>query len=138
MSSEKPSLFRQKALDHLSTPEQLDTMLQVLPRRNWIPLLVVGLGCLGFGIWCVFGQIPVNVTSSGIMVHPGRIIPLQSHSQGQLILLNFDIGDDVEKGQVLAELYQPVLSEQVNVERELLQELRTRVRDFAPRNRSLA
>ena len=132
MSSEKPSLFRQKALDHLSTPEQLDTMLQVLPRRNWIPLLVVGLGCLGFGIWCVFGQIPVNVTSSGIMVHPGRIIPLQSHSQGQLILLNFDIGDDVEKGQVLAELYQPVLSEQVNVERELLQELRTRVATIEP------
>ena len=132
MPAEQSSLFRQKALDHISTPEQLDTMLQVLPRRNWIPLLVVGLGCLGFGIWCVFGQIPVNVSSNGIMVHPGRIVPLQSHSHGQLMHLNFEIGDSVEKGQVLAEIYQPTLTEQFNVDKELLRELRIRVATVEP------
>jgi len=132
LSTEKPTLFRQKALEHISTPEQLDTMLQVLPRRNWIPLLVVGLGCLGFGIWCVFGQIPVNVQASGIMVYPGRIVPLQSHSQGQLLVLNVKVGDEVSRGQVLGEVYQPELSEQEAVEKELLEELRTKISTTEP------
>ncbi len=132
MPAEQSSLFRQKALDHISTPEQLDTMLQVLPRRNWIPLLVVGLGFLGFGFWCVFGQIPVHVSSMGIMVHPGRNIPLQSHSQGQIIQLNFNAGDEVEKGQVIAEIFQPALIEQVRVEEQLLLQLRTKIDTVEP------
>lgn len=126
------SLFRKKALEHISTPEQLDTMLQVLPRRNWIPLLAMGLGFVGFGIWCVFGQIPVNVTSNGIMVHPGRIVPLQSPSRGQLVQLHFSTGDEVKKGQVLGELHQPALSEQVAIEHELLVELRNKIDTIEP------
>ncbi|MGE4620014.1 MAG: NHLP bacteriocin system secretion protein [Planctomycetota bacterium] len=130
--AEQSSLFRKKALDHISTPEQLDTMLQVLPRRNWIPLLVVGLGFLGFGAWCIFGQIPVHVSSKGIMVHPGRNVPLQSHSQGQIVHLNFNVGDQVQKGAVLAEIYQPILTEQAAVEQQLLIELRTRIATVEP------
>ena len=76
-------------------------MLQVLPRRNWIPVLVVGLGIVSFTIWCIFGQIPVNVKAKGIMVFPGRVVPLQSHSQGQLLKLNVSPGDSVTKDQVI-------------------------------------
>jgi len=132
LSADKPSLFRKKALEHISTPEQLDTMLQVLPRRNWLPLLVVGLGFVGFGVWCVLGQIPVSVNASGIMIYPGRIVPLQSHSQGQLLQLEVQVGDEVSKGQVLGEVYQPELVEQLAVERELLAELETKISIIEP------
>lgn len=132
MSAEKPSLFRKKALEHISTPEQLDTMLQVLPRRNWLPLLVLGLGFLGFGFWCVFGQIPVNLNANGIMVFPGRIVPLQSHSQGQLLQLDVEVGDEVIKGQLLGEVYQPELVEQLAVEQQLLEELETKIAIIEP------
>ena len=127
MSADKPSLFQKKALEHISTPEQLDTMLQVLPRRNWIPVLVVGLGIVSFTIWCIFGQIPVNVKAKGIMVFPGRVVPLQSHSQGQLLKLNVSPGDSVTKDQVIGEIFQPELREQLDVEKGLLSELKTKI-----------
>jgi len=127
LSADKPSLFQKKALEHISTPEQLDTMLQVLPRRNWIPVLVVGLGIVSFTIWCIFGQIPVNVKAKGIMVFPGRVVPLQSHSQGQLLKLNVSPGDSVTKDQVIGEIFQPELREQLAVEKGLLSELKTKI-----------
>ena len=128
MSAEKPSLFQQKALEHISTPEQLDTMLEVLPRRNWIPVLVIGMGLVCFALWCVFGQIPVNVKASGIMVFPGKVVPLHSHSQGQLLKLNVAPGDSVKYDQVIAEVFQPQLEEQLVVEESLLAELRAKTK----------
>ncbi len=127
MSADKPSLFQKKALEHISTPEQLDTMLEVLPRRNWIPVLVVGLGLTCFILWCVFGQIPVNVQASGIMVYPGKVVPLHSNTQGQLTKLLVGPGESVEFDQVLCEIHQPQLEEQLAVETDLLEELRTKI-----------
>ncbi|MGB1070908.1 MAG: hypothetical protein ACPG1Z_04505, partial [Planctomycetota bacterium] len=127
MSADKPSLFQKKALEHISTPEQLDTMLEVLPRRNWIPVLVVGLGLTCFILWCVFGQIPVNVQASGIMVYPGKVVPLHSNTQGQLTKLLVGPGESVEFDQVLCEIHQPQLEGQLAVETDLLEELRTKI-----------
>ncbi|OUU23957.1 MAG: NHLP bacteriocin system secretion protein [Planctomycetia bacterium TMED53] len=128
MSAEKPSLFQKKALEHISTPEQLDTMLEVLPRRNWLPVFVVGLGMACFILWCFFGQIPVNVKANGIMVFPGKVVPLHSHSQGQLLKLKVGPGESVQYDQVIAEVYQPELEGQLAVEEAMLAELKAKTK----------
>ena len=63
--SDNSGLFRKKALEHISSPEQLDTLLEVLPRRSWLPLLVLGLAICGVLVWSVVGQIPIDVEAEG-------------------------------------------------------------------------
>ena len=53
--SDNSGLFRKKALEHISSPEQLDTLLEVLPRRSWLPLVVLGLAIFGVLVWSVVG-----------------------------------------------------------------------------------
>ena len=62
MSDNKNNIFRQQALDRLSSPESLDKLMQVVSPKDWLPLS--GLACLGaLGVvWSIFGNIPITVT----------------------------------------------------------------------------
>jgi hypothetical protein len=64
------SIFRKESLERLSSPEQLDQLMQVVSPRSWLPL--TALGCLvGFALlWSIFGRIPITATGQGVAVHP--------------------------------------------------------------------
>jgi hypothetical protein len=64
------SIFRKESLERLSSPEQLDQLMQVVSPRSWLPLAT--LGCLvGLGLaWSIFGRIPVTASGQGILVNP--------------------------------------------------------------------
>jgi hypothetical protein len=68
--SSQSSIFRKESLERLSSPEQLDQLMQVVRLRNWIPLAslgtLVGLALL----WSILGRIPITATGKGILVHP--------------------------------------------------------------------
>ncbi|ELS04355.1 NHLM bacteriocin system secretion protein [Xenococcus sp. PCC 7305] len=102
MSKEKRSLFRQQALDRLSSPERLDRLMQVVGPKDWLPLG----GLLIFGIlailWSVFGNIPITVTGKGILINPRRVVQLQSPISGELQSLNISDGKCVDKNEILA------------------------------------
>ncbi|MDJ0572377.1 MAG: biotin/lipoyl-binding protein [Pleurocapsa sp. MO_192.B19] len=102
MSEKKNSIFRQQALDRLSSPERLDKLMQVVSPKDWLPLggLAV-LGILGV-FWSVFGSIPVTVTGKGVLINPRRLVQLQSPISGQLESLNIRDGQCVNKDEVLA------------------------------------
>lgn len=119
---DKKQIFRKEALEHLSSPEQLDTLLEVTTRRAWLALGTVGAGLLLALLWSVFGQIPVTVEAVGILVYPRRIVALQVPAPGQLTNVNVRVGDFVEKGQVLATLNQPELAQALEQERVRLAE----------------
>jgi hypothetical protein len=64
------SIFRKESLERLSSPEQLDQLMQVVSPRSWLPLAT--LGCLlGLALaWSVLGRIPITASGQGILVHP--------------------------------------------------------------------
>ena len=67
------SIFRKAALERLSSPEQLDQLMQIVTPRSLLPLLAVG-GLLGGGlIWSVVGKIPVTTTGQGALVYADTI-----------------------------------------------------------------
>ena len=84
MSEKKRSIFRQQALDRLSSPERLDRLMQVVSPKDWLPLggLVV-FGLLA-ALWSVFGNIPITVTGKGVLINPRRVVELQSPISGEL------------------------------------------------------
>src|SRR5579859_2172390 len=61
-------LFRKVALERLSSPEELDQLMQITSPRAW--LLLAALGCLlgAALIWAIFGTITVTVSGRGALV----------------------------------------------------------------------
>ncbi len=70
------SIFRKEALERLSSPEQLDQLMEIVTPKSWLPVAALG-GLLGCGlIWSIFGRIPVTTTGQGALVY--RETPTQS------------------------------------------------------------
>ena len=61
-------LFRKKAIDKLSSPEQLDTMMQVTSPGGWIALAGLGVILLFAVVWSVVGSIGIRVEGQGILI----------------------------------------------------------------------
>ncbi|NEQ96898.1 MAG: hypothetical protein F6K30_09265 [Cyanothece sp. SIO2G6] len=69
-NTNKTSLFRPESLERLSSPEQLDQLMQIVHSRSWIPLASMGV-LMGMGLlWSILGTISITVSGKGLIVHP--------------------------------------------------------------------
>ncbi len=66
MANDTNKVFRKAALDRLSSPEQLDKMIQIASPSLWVALVAAGLVVLCVLLWAIFGRLPQNVDISGI------------------------------------------------------------------------
>ncbi|WP_408071338.1 hypothetical protein [Butyrivibrio sp. JL13D10] len=57
---EKRSIFRDKSIERVSSPEQLNDYIQVTTPSVWIFLLATIILLAGIFIWGIFGEIKVN------------------------------------------------------------------------------
>jgi HlyD family secretion protein len=126
--ADKSSMFREKALERLSSPESLDQLMRIAPARDWL-----WLGALGFliaigVIWSAVGRLPTAVTGRGILIHPRRIVYAQSMSTGQLRTLNVKTGDAVKKGDLIGSIDQAEVRRRLADDRVLLRELQAQDR----------
>ncbi len=68
--TDKSTLFRKESLERLSSPEQLDQLMQIVQPRHWLPLAALGvLVSLGV-LWSVVARIPMTVAGPGVLVQP--------------------------------------------------------------------
>jgi HlyD family secretion protein len=118
-----PELFRKSALEKLSSPEQLDLLLQVTTPRSWLAIVpLCGLVVLATA-WSVLGRIATKVHGQGILVAPGSLMEVTAPASGTLVELNVQVGEEVHPGQVVARIAQPELTEECRSAREELKEL---------------
>jgi HlyD family secretion protein len=129
MVSQKNNLFRKQALDHSSSPERLDQLMQVISPTKWLPL--IGLGTLvAAGLaWSVLGRIPITVEGKGVLIFPSKVVGFDFPSSGQLQTLNVRVGDFVKKGQVLGTIDQNELQAQLQQQRTKLAQLQAQDQD---------
>ncbi|MEY2831553.1 MAG: hypothetical protein RLZZ574_811, partial [Cyanobacteriota bacterium] len=123
-------LFRQKSLERLASPEKLDQLMQVVNPKSWLPLATFASLVIAGGIWSVYGKIPVTVEGRGVLIHPGKVIPLQAPIQGQLADLKIKAGEQVEKGDVIATIDQPELRKQLELAQNKLDQLQQQNRNL--------
>ncbi len=108
MQDKSKGLFRKVALDRLSSPEQLDRLMQVTNSRGWIALLtLIGLLALGIG-WSILGTVPTNIEVQGILAPP-QTEPLEpvnvsAESAGTVSEVMVALDEFVGEGQPLAML----------------------------------
>jgi len=127
------SIFREAALERLSTPERLDQGLTVVGSASWV--LLAGLTALVVGglIWSVLVVVPVTVKGEGILLSPGGVLGVTSASPGRVTQFLVRAGDAITVGQVVAQLDQPELRQELaTAEGELkdAEDERRRVAEF--------
>ena len=56
------SLFREEAMDKMSSPDELDRLMRVTDPKGWLALIAL-LGLVAAAVvWGVFGSVPVQVS----------------------------------------------------------------------------
>lgn len=117
-------IFRKVALERLSSPDQLDQLIQVTTRQGWLALLVLGVLIAGTITWGVTGSIPTKVKGRGILLKSGGVQSVVPTSGGKITDIAVSAGDVVEEGQVVARIAQPDLLAEIDRTRRKLKEIR--------------
>ena len=109
-------IFRKVALERLSSPEQLDQMVQVTDPKGWLALAGLGALLLAAVLWGIWGSIPTEAQGSGILLRQGGVSDLVANASGQVQEVLVGVGDTIEKGQPVAmpqgqKFSRPALSE---------------------------
>lgn len=123
-------IFRKVALERLSSPEQLDQLLQVTHPKGWLALTAVGAILAAAIAWGFVGTIPTEAQGEGILLRQGGVSDLVTLGQGQVEEVRVAVGDEVGKGQVVATLRQDELLRQIEDDRSRLADLREEYRDL--------
>jgi len=110
-------IFRQTALDRLSSPEQLDHLITVTSPKGWVALLTVGALVLAAILWGIFGTISTKVSGTGMILEVGRMIQVTPSAEGKVVDMYVTPGSIVRPGQLLATLSQPSQMQELDRQR---------------------
>lgn len=123
-------IFRKVALERLSSPEQLDQLMEVTSPKGWLALIALGSLLLAALTWGVFGSIPTETTGEGILIRQGGVSNVVSAETGQVEEILVSVGDVIEKGQVVARVRQEELLRQIQDTRDKLSDVRSEYQEL--------
>lgn len=122
--AENNQISRKVALEKLSSPEQLDTLMRVTSPKGWVALLALcGLVAVAIG-WGIFGSIPTKVSGTCILIRPGGVSEIVAPGAGRVTDISVDVGDSVSEGQMVARLERLDALEQIKGAEAKLHELK--------------
>lgn len=118
MSNQKPSLYRQEALDRLSSPEQLDEAIVITGSGHWAALAGLLILIATALLWAFTARVPTRIEGQGILFSSGgQMVDAISTASGTLISAGPSVGAKVRKGDVLAEIEQPDAAARLEIAR---------------------
>jgi len=129
MSDSSKKLFRQEALERLSSPERLDQLMNVVNPRAWLPLTGLGSLVAVAAVWSIVGRLPLTVTGQGVLLYPRGVVQFQAPSEGTVTKLSIKSGDEIKKGDIIGLISQPALEQQLQQEQKKLRELLTQAQE---------
>jgi HlyD family secretion protein len=123
MSDTSEDIFRAAAIERLSSPEQLDQLIDVTRPADWTAALVIGFCLAAVLIWSVIGRIPTRVAGAGILISDaGRVVDAVSAVAGSLAAVEVAVGDHVSQGQIVARIAQTDTEQRYRNAAEVLKE----------------
>jgi hypothetical protein len=97
-------IYRKEALDRLSSPEQLDQLMQVTGPRAWVALAAFGLLILTALLWGFLGSIPTTVEGQGFLVPTRGVKTVTAPRAGAIAAVLVRPGEEVDEQQALVRL----------------------------------
>ncbi|HZP79396.1 MAG TPA: NHLP bacteriocin system secretion protein [Pseudolabrys sp.] len=116
-------IFREAALERLSTPDRLDQGLTIVGSAEWIGLGALVALILGGAVWGATIDVPITVGGSGILLAPGGLLEVTSGSRGRVVNFSIAPGDQVKAGQEVARLDQSEIVAQLATAKAELRDL---------------
>lgn len=95
-------IFRKTALERLSSPDQLDSMLKITTPMSWVGIGAAAALAAAVVVWSFVGRIPETVSAPGFFVHSYHTNTLYSTAAGQ-------VHEILVKPRMLAEPGTPLL-----------------------------
>ena len=115
--------FRKSAIDKISSPEQLDELMQITNPKSWIMLISLFLIIVTGIVWGFVGVVKDTVEGRGLLVQTGGIYDIYSNTSGQVKSILFNENDYVVEGDVIALITQDELEKSLNDNNERITEL---------------
>ncbi len=141
MPPAEQNIFRKVALERLSSPEQLDQLMRVIPPAGWVALVpLLGLVVLA-GLWGWYGSVPTKVGGKCVLINPDGLADVTSLAAGRVSDVSVRVGDTVRADQIVARVAQPELADRIEKAGSRLRELEAQgrvVRSFAGRGSELS
>ena len=116
-------LFRESALERLSSPEQLDQQLQVTSPKGWIALLALWGVLAAVILWSIIGTVSTREEGRGIIVVGGGLKVVVSPGKGRLRSIDIEVDDLIEPGDIVGTISQQNLQDELDEARSRLLEL---------------
>ena len=101
------SIFRQTAIERLSSPDRLDSMLKITTPLSWVGIAAAALLSAVVVVWSVVGSIPSTAAAPGFLVGAYGTNTLYSAAAGTVSSVLVERGDAVEEGTPVLELTDP-------------------------------
>ncbi len=121
--ADKNKIFRQAALDRISSPEQLDRMVAVTDGRGWLLLATLGMLMVALIAWAWYGAIPTQVQAQGILINrDSQVADAMTPASGVLSDITVELNSQIKKGDVVANIRQPMIEQRLTSTRELVAE----------------
>lgn len=98
-------IFRKTALERLSSPDQLDSMLKITTPMSWVGIGAAAALAAAVGVWSFTGSIPDTVSAPGFIVYSYNTNTLYSTASGTVKDVLAEPGMVVEPGTPIVELY---------------------------------
>jgi len=119
----RKNIFRQSALDKLSSLDQLDQAMTVVKPSEKIAAVVIAVILAAVLLWSIFGSIPTRIDGKGIFLDVTNLNSVKASNQGLLKDVFVERGDYVKKGQVIARVERQDLLDKINIDTHKLEEL---------------
>lgn len=135
--SDADQLFRKSAIEKLSSPEQLDVMMQVTSPAAWLALAGMGILLVFVTVWSVVGEIGIKVDGKGILMRGASVLDVTTPAQGRLAEISVKAGDLISEGQVVAKLDQGELQLKIQNAQAQLAQMEAQKSELGSTGRSL-
>ena len=111
-------------METFTSPERLDSLMQVTSKRGWIALIACLAVCAAAVIWGFMGNTPDVVHGAGILEMSGGIFQIESSGAGVLAQLDTSEGARVAEGQVVGTVAQLNVQQTITQQQSKLAELK--------------
>lgn len=91
-------LYRETALEKLSSPDRLDCMLKVSSPLSWVAVFAAALICVAVILWSFLGSIPKTVSGIGVICDPYAANTIYSEYGGTISKILVKPGSSVSCG----------------------------------------
>ncbi|MDP3269838.1 MAG: NHLP bacteriocin system secretion protein [Legionella sp.] len=117
-------IFRKKSLSRLNNPEKLNNLFKIVSPQNWIILTALLILLTMIVIWSIWGSVTTIVSGNGILINSGQnIYDAMVEYPGRIVTVEVSVGDVVKKGDILATLRLPLLTQEIQNKQEVLASL---------------